>query len=640
MRSAGTGRRARISAAVIRFLRRSSINRRLFVSFLVIILVTNSIVGLISYMISAQKIDRDISSSTSQVLDGMISSVDIKLAHYEDLANQIGSNTQVQSLLKQCAQLHGQGLADADVQRQYADCREQLGRLLYQESLPFDVSSVEILNSFDEYTETDSANQPKGANLADPAGYRAAAPYQRACDANGSLIWNDSSKEQDVFRYEKSSYLYISGYLTLLRSIPVFGENQSLGVIIVNVPLTIFNQMADLHSMFDSDEVVFLAGSHGTAIVVNSTYLIGRMPDAEMVGRLAEAGSGTVTEKVAGRDTLFVFAALDKLNMSIVYMVGKREVYSSIDLIRDIIVGVMAACILLSLLVSHFVTFSIFVPLRELEKVMKQVGGGDLKVEYRDDRRDEIGVLGMQFNGMIGRIRQLLDSLVKEERIRKDEQIKRKDAELDALQMQIDPHFLYNTLDLIRWNAMLEENGEGKVSRMLSKFSTFLHFNTIRANKLVEVDEEIRHVQAYADVLRFKNDRQIDIRTDIRDESILHCRVPKLTFQPIVENAVKHGVHTNSREIAIDISACRKEQDLWIAIRDNGSGIPPEWMAILNDRLRRNDTSGASIGLKNVNERIRLHFGDQYGLELESKPGSYTTVTIHLPAVDQAADRE
>lgn len=634
MRQAVKSWGAGVSAAVIRFLRRSSIYRRLFVSFLIIILVTNSIIALISYTISARKMDRDIAASTRQVLNGMISSIDIKLAHYEDLSNQIGSNIQVRNLLQECARLHAQGLMDADARQKYEDCRKQLEYQLYQASLPFDVSNVEILSGFDEFTEIDFAGNPQGASLSDPEGYRGSAPYQRASDANGSFIWYDTSKEQGVFRYEKSAYLHISGYLTLLRSIPDFGEDHPLGVIIINVPLTIFNHMVDLHSMYDRNEVVFLAGRKGTAIVINSTYLIDRMPDTETVGRLAEAGSGTVTEKVAGRRTMFVFSALDSLNMSIVYMVGKREVYRSIDLIRNSIIGVMAGCILVSLLISHFVTASIFLPLKQLEKAMKQVGNNDLRVEYRDDMRDEIGILGMQFNGMLGRIRNLLDTLIEEERMRKDEQIKRKDAELDALQMQIDPHFMYNTLDLIRWNAMFEENGDGKVSQMLSKFSAFLHFHTAHADKLVDVDEEIRHVQAYTAVLRFKDDRRIELRADIADE-IRHCRIPKLTFQPIVENAVKHGIQTRSQLIVIDISAQRENRDLWIRIRDNGSGIAPEWLAILNDRLRRNDTSGTSIGLKNVNERIRLHFGEQYGLALESEPGSHTTVTIHTPAIEK-----
>ena len=617
---------------ILHFLRRFSIYRRLFFSFLIIIIATNLIVGVFTYSISAQEIDRNISGSTQQVLNGLISVIDVKLGRYEGLSTQVASNSEVIKLLRRMRELRREDSGKETSKTEYNKCRDQLGNLLYQFTVSSDVSNVEILNDFDEFTEINYEGDPKGASLSDPDQYRNSKEYQRAIDANGSMVWYDSSRDTGVFQYEKTKGFFISGCLTLLRSIPNFGLEDNLGVIIINVPLSSFERMGDLHDMYDKDEVVFLAGKKGTAAILNSTYLIRRMPDSETVGELAIQGGGTVKRKIAGSDVIFILSPLNKLEMSVVYMVGKDQIYKNIYQIRNIMIAVTVICILCALLISYLVTSSISIPMGNLAKTMGEIGQNDLHTEYKDTMRDEIGVLGQQFNKMLERIRNLLIMLVKEETIRKNEQIKRKDAELDALQMQINPHFMYNTLDLIRWNAMFEENGEGKVSKMLEKFSDFLRFNMVSASKLVSVDEEIRHVQSYAAVLQFKDGFHVEIIDNIKDKDILDCNIPKLTFQPIVENAVKHGIRCRGQNIQISIFARREGKDLVIQIRDNGSGIPENMLHQINERLKRDEPAGNSIGLRNVNERIRLHFGNRYGIRLESREGSYTTVVIRIPS--------
>lgn len=624
-----------LSAHIIHFLRRFSIYRRLFFLSLILLIVTNSLVGFFTFSISAREIDRNISGSTRQVLNGLVATIDVKLGRYEALSAQVGASGQVRELLVDMQSLRQGNFTSQKSQAEYARCKRQLENLLYQFALSSDVSNLEILDDCDEFTEIDYDGNAKGASLSDPEQYRRSDEYRRAVEANGSRVWRDSSRDIGVFQYEKSKGFYISGYLTLLQSIPAFGPQSSLGVVIITVPLSAFEKTVDLRDMYDKDEVVFLAGKKGTAAILNSTYLIDRMPDAGTVGELAAEGGGTSVRKVAGASVLFVAAPVSKLDMTVVYMVGQDQLYKSIFQIRNITIAVAVACILFSLLVSYFVTSSISVPLKNLERTMGQIGPNGLQAEYRDDRGDEIGVLGEQFNGMLARIRDLLKTLVEEETIRKNEQIKRKDAELDALQMQINPHFMYNTLDLIRWNAMFEENGEGKVSKMLEEFSKFLRFNTVRADKLVTVDEELRHVQSYVAVLRFKDGFHAEITSEMEDEGILSCRIPKLTFQPIVENAVRHGIRSRGQDIRISVAARREGADLVIRIRDNGAGIPEQQLRQINDRLRRNDMSGSSIGLKNVNERIRLHFGEGYGLQLESEEGRYTSVVIRVPAAGE-----
>ena len=238
---------------------------------------------------------------------------------------------------------------------------------------------------------------------------------------------------------------------------------------------------------------------------------------------------------------------------------------------------------------------------------MDKIDEANIEISYTDDIQDEIGILGMRFNSMINRIKNLINTVYEAELIKKEERIQRQEAELDALQMQINPHFLYNTLDIIRWQVMTQENGEGKASRM---------------------------IEAYIEVVRFDLDFQLDIDFQI-EGSITEYGIPKFTLQPLVENAIVHGFSKNRRYGIIRIHAYRKGNDFYIEVMDNGHGISPDMLDSLKKGIHSKRQLSKGIGLKNVNDRIKLYYGEQYGLDLESRPEEYTLVILHLPVPKQ-----
>ncbi len=626
---------------LLNILRRFSIYKRLIVSFLLIILIPNMIIGYYSFTMSSNEMDKNISSSSRRILNNIENTIDEKLKFYEKLAYTIYLDPQIKDLLAKCRYYKETGKTNPDSLIEYEKYKKEIGAILYQTSPRQDINNLEIVSEYDQFVQMDTNGTKRGAAIKDVLSYVKGENYQKAVNAAESPVWCNTSRENDVFVVQPTNSSYLGGYITLLQSIPdpALDRNKELGVIVINVPCTIFRNMIDLQNMYDENEIVFLAGRNGITSIMNEVYRINKIPDTKILNEMVEKKEGSIIEKISDKDYILVFHTSKRTGLVIVYMAERKKILGSVYNVRNIIIEVTLLCILCALLLSYLVTSSISLPLRSLKETMEKVGENDLELQYADNQKDEIGVLGLKFNGMIARIRNLLDNLVDSEVSRKNEEIRRKEAELDALQMQIKPHFMYNTLNLIRWNAIFAENGEGTISNMLAAFSSLLRFNTIKTNRLVDIEEELEHLHAYEKVVKLKKEMNFRVRIDMGKEEVLHYKITKLTFQPIVENAIKYGLTGMEGDGVIDISAYTSADGLLIEIRDNGAGIPEERVEMINEGLSKGVAAGGSIGLRNVNERIKLHFGEKYGLKVVSEEGRYTAVLIHIPCVSDK-DRE
>ena len=261
---------------------------------------------------------------------------------------------------------------------------------------------------------------------------------------------------------------------------------------------------------------------------------------------------------------------------------------------------------------------------------MDKAARKNLNVFYEDNSNDEISNLGNDFNNMIGDIESLIDNLYKAEINEKTLNFRKKNAELNALQMQINPHFLYNTLDLIRWESMYEVNGESKVSKMIEDFSKLLRLSVKKGNDLVPIVEEINHIQAYLKVINYKYTNKILLKTNFNFDISLY-KISKLTFQPLVENSIIHGFVNNSLDKTIEISGSIVNDKIVITIKDNGIGMEEQKLKEVKNNLNNKTNITNKIGICNVNERIKLYSSDKFGLSIYSKYGEGTIITITFP---------
>lgn len=291
---------------------------------------------------------------------------------------------------------------------------------------------------------------------------------------------------------------------------------------------------------------------------------------------------------------------------------------------------IMTAVFLLSLALfcaSIVVSRGIVSPLRQLVFLMGRISGNGEDICAPEKGVFEIRTLSASFNRMVRRIRQLMNQ-VKEEQ----EQLRR--SELKALYSQINPHFLYNTLDSVVW---LAQSGDQKnVVHMVMALAKFFRMSLSGGRESITVEEELQQVENYLIIqqLRFYNTFTYEISCE---DEIKRAITPKLVLQPLVENAIVHGLGTLGESGVITVKAQKRDNMLLFEVRDNGCGIPPEKLEHI---LETSPKSRNGFGLKNVHERIRLGCGPEYGLTLESEPDEGTTVWVKLPLQFPEAQKE
>ena len=279
-----------------------------------------------------------------------------------------------------------------------------------------------------------------------------------------------------------------------------------------------------------------------------------------------------------------------------------------------------------SALAAWIISASIYIPIKKLHDVTTTITGADLQALVTNNNVDEITELGISFNIMIGKIRELLDS-----KIREHDNLKK--AELKALQAQINPHFLYNTLDTIVW--MAEANKSDQVIEMVCALSSFFRIALSKGKDWITVQQEIEHVRSYLAIQKMRYRDILDYQIEV-DEALLNSTILKLTLQPLVENALYHGIKTkrNGGKIVVRVKGV-DENMLFLDIEDNGVGFTPYKLAKIQTMLTEDSgdilVKESGFGLGNVNKRIKLYYGEQYGLSIKSHYRGGTQVTVAIP---------
>ncbi|WP_412656724.1 sensor histidine kinase [Gallintestinimicrobium sp.] len=285
-------------------------------------------------------------------------------------------------------------------------------------------------------------------------------------------------------------------------------------------------------------------------------------------------------------------------------------------------IGVMAGvtiliCIFAAVLAYFITSGMVSSRIERLTHFMQEVQEGIMDMQMESDDRDEIGMLYRGFGSMMKRIRTLINEVYLSK-------ITQKEAELKALQAQINPHFLYNTLSLINWKALAA--GEEDISRMTLALSTFYRTALNRGRNVLQVETELSNTRAYLEIQSMLHDGDFDYEIEAQTE-ILQCESLNLILQPLVENAIHHGIEekTDGRG-KITVRGWKEDNCVWFMVEDNGVGMEQE----VADKILTMESKG--YGVRNVDERIRLCYGEKYAMKVESVVGKGTKMTIHFPA--------
>ncbi|MGY5483295.1 cache domain-containing sensor histidine kinase [Paenibacillus sp. ALE2] len=420
-----------------------------------------------------------------------------------------------------------------------------------------------------------------------------------------------------------------SEIVSVVRSVTDSETGHVLGVIMIDLKLRAVSQAARDVTLGKSGYVM-VTDAKGRSVYMPDMPLIERIP-SQWFG---PEDSGMFTREVGGRELLFMFQASEFTGWRTVGVFPARESTLEVRQIQFYVVCFVFIVCLFGLTASLRLSSSIAQPIFRLMSYMRKAETGDLTVRQWSERGDEIGMLGRSFNRMLEQIRRLM--LLSELRERQ-----KRDAELRSLQEHIKPHFLYNTLDTIHW--MARKNGADDVSDMVGALSKLFRLGLSKGDDFIPLRSEVEHITSYMQIQQTRYRDRLRWELNVPDE-LKDLFVLKLMLQPVVENAIYHGIKARRGPGTICVEAKAENGKLLLTVRDNGAGMTAERLCELREWLERPleamegrqkqkgvRTNGRSYGMLNVQARIRLSFGEEYGITLDSKEGTGTCVTITHP---------
>jgi len=336
--------------------------------------------------------------------------------------------------------------------------------------------------------------------------------------------------------------------------------------------------------------------------------------------------SQIVERTIQNRGYRFIFAVSPYTGWKTIGVYYLEDALRSVRFVRlsALIIGLIT--IALTVTISVVYTRAISKPLLHLQSVMERAGHGDLTARYDGRSRDEIDELGDGLNSMLDKIQDLVQLVYREQKSKRE-------AELRILQQQIKPHFLYNTLETILW--MAEEKGHAQIAEAVAALTKLFRVALSQGREVISVQDEIEHVRSYLTIQKIRYEDKFDF--DIHCPAILHpLQVQKMILQPLVENAIYHGVKEKVGSGRISVAIAAREEMLEMVVTDDGVGIPGATLQRINEGLCHLDheSDRSAFALYNVNDRIRLTYGAKYGITVSSEEGAGTVVTITHPIID------
>lgn len=437
--------------------------------------------------------------------------------------------------------------------------------------------------------------------------------FPKAQAAKGKTIWyldSKGNKVQNVF---------------LARTIYNETNYNEIGLLVIMV------KKEQLETVYQDLET---KNMENIAIISDENELIvSRKPDNSYILNLKLknniGGKGlSITDAKAG--TLISQITIDNPSWRVVSFITLKELYKEIRILRQWITVLCLLSVMILSVLSVYIAVDFVNPIKKLVKGMEKLQKGEDNVQIKIDREDELGFLNKAFNAMAKEIHNLVNWVYRE-------QITRKEAEIKALQSQINPHFLFNTLESINWMAQLNQVPE--ISETVADLSALMEASIGRDGKLITLFEEFNYADKYISLIKRRFEDKIELIKEVQDEA-LEVSIPRLLIQPLIENAVHHGIEKSRDKGIIFLTAFINNDILIIEVKDNGLGIEKEELDAINERLSMdNDTyfkslaskKNKSIGIENVNRRIKLFYGEKYGLEIESQEGFYTKVIVAIP---------
>ncbi|WP_394917065.1 sensor histidine kinase [uncultured Robinsoniella sp.] len=424
----------------------------------------------------------------------------------------------------------------------------------------------------------------------------------------------DTNENMKIYYSDPSTYslrkrVPVISFMGKIYDASLFPSKHVVGIYIINIPI----------EEIDKSVLLKEENSKGELFLVSST------------GQILYSTTGRNTGEPFSEESMNVPDIYHKSRkvgisgLTVRYSLTNKELFYEIDLTKRKIAIVLCISIGITLLIS-FLIYRIFnKKVILLLDSMKKVQKGNFQLKIPVNTQDEIGMLSKSFNEMCVKLNEYIARVYRAE-------IQQKNAEINALQVQIDPHFLYNTLESIKAKAI--EEGSEVTSEMITLLGNLFRWSMRTKEKIVVLEEEIEYVKTYLKIQSYRFSKRLEVDIHISEE-YLDYGIPKLILQPLVENVIKHGIDPVIERGIIGIHAKQKDSNLEITIFDNGKGISEIQLECINNKLINTSMQDEfeSIGIQNVHQRLKLLFGDEYGIQIKSIVNYGTAVKVTVPAM-------
>lgn len=592
---------------------KSTIYRRLILFFMLVGIAPVVLLSLVSYRLAQDAIHEKVGRYSSELMTELSDNVEREVMSLENIAIDISYSDTVQSFFLQYSEMS---------QGQRRDWRSDIRmNIAIKASLVREITDVFVF-------------LPGGEReiLYGDEGYKFALqqPYeqefvQQVIDGGGNTVIRPYSGRQqmDNIRRQQDTEKGIENCLLMGRLVRDLDKGEIMGVIILRINEQMLSARLENINVGTNADIVITDADNRIVSSTNDTALPVADTLDESLSVLPRPSASVDTElEYRGCSYMMATSGIARLGWSVICLIPYSYLDSETYMIfRNTLLLLGGICAATIFGVGIF-SRKISTPLTELVDAMNQVQAGNLGAQVKNDSRDEIGQVARNFNKMLEQIRQLLDNVKNEER-------QKRKAELKALQAQINPHFLSNTLNTVRCLAHTQK--AGNIEDILVALIELLHVSMDIREDLIPIKQEISYVHSYMEIMSYRDYSNFttlyEIQPDLEDSL-----VPKLILQPLVENALIHGIQNKNGDGQIIIRVTGDDSKVFITIIDNGQGIPPEVLpTVLDEKTGDDRPRFTGIGLSNINERIKMLFGDSYGLYIASIYQMYTTVEVVLP---------
>lgn len=431
---------------------------------------------------------------------------------------------------------------------------------------------------------------------------------------DGEILWVPTYNDRQIFGYDR--YVF-----TAARVLKADYSSTSIGLLFLVVnESSLYNSFKKLQT---DDNEILIVDQKGNVVSHQNKSLLGKKWDGFDTLYQDNENSYSIVEK-DNKKLMVVQRKLKSTGWKIIEITPVDNLMRQLSDFNLYLITLLIISILLCIFISYFVSFHLTVPITNLSNGMKRVSKGDLNVQLQRKADDEIGMLVTGFNRMISDIRLLFENVKKEQKLKNQ-------AEIKYLQAQINPHFIYNTLNSTRCMIQMGRNDDASGVMILL---TRLIRNVLDNKKMfVPLDEELDSIRDYVTIQNFRCSNTLFLVCEIASD-VHFAMVPKLILQPLVENSIFHGIANKPDNGTIGIAAARDgDGTLVITVRDNGAGIDSGSLSLLRKTfIAGNDhIDNHHIGLANIQNRILQIYGDKYGLSIDSVLGEGTSITLRLP---------